>query len=128
VSPAEKAHDVAGAIDDDREQVRDLAAKDTHVEGGRVGGGKKTALERYQGSVLTPHFDGSVHDYGSRLATHSGNWAYPADGLHVQCPQYVCAEDSSIRACINKKGSLESRPVSGSHLSQDHRTKHPIVT
>jgi hypothetical protein len=68
---AEKAHDVPGAIDDECEQVRDLAAEDAHVERGWVGEGGKAPVESNPAAILAPHFDVRVDANGSSRATDS---------------------------------------------------------
>lgn len=45
VALAQHAHNVLRAIDDDREQIHDVAAKYTHVERGRISKSGEVAVE-----------------------------------------------------------------------------------
>src|SRR5262245_30552428 len=95
---SEKTDRVSLPINDQREQVENVASEHAHVERFHLGNASKLALEyRLPGLVLRePEL--RLHNNRIGLASHATEPIRGVGGLKVQGLQYVCAEYRPVRS------------------------------
>jgi hypothetical protein len=95
---SDQANGVARPIDNEREQVQDIAAKHAHVEGFQIGKAGKLSLEYCLGGFVVSKAD--LRFNGNRIndASHPAQSSRAVDGLNTMCPffGYVSGEAAVI--------------------------------
>ena len=123
----EQADGVGLPIDDQGEQVEDVATQHAHIEGFRVGESGKLPTEDRFADFIVGEADASLDNDRLDSSSDAAQSIWAVDGSKMKCIRYLGAEDGAVGTCIYEKGGNHPRPISGLKLAPNDGPHHAVI-
>jgi len=123
----QEANDAGGAVDDDREQARDVATEHAHVKRFQVGDCREPTAKQNLSAVLVRQANTRLDGYGrDQTAEATDAIGGRLEGKPEQ-PQHGRVEHGAIRTRVQQERSGHPRLVGRKHFARDNGTGDAVI-